>query len=145
MVRLDSYFEDGACIAAQAVMILAKGMSNIESSWDPEWKEYQAKIRLSRWENCREQGYVFFLKSKDFKRQLNIAFFEHRNSDSICAVKWEEVTDNASPNLNNLLNQKEVYKDKWDVSHSVKYNEHYQMAEWIVKQFNDFWEETSVE
>jgi hypothetical protein len=120
-------------------------MSNIESSWDSNWNEYLAKIRLSRWENCREQGYVFFLKSKGLDRQLNIAFFEHRNSDSICAVKWEEVTGNASPNLNNLLNQDKVYKDKWDVSHSVKHNEHYQMAQWITKQFNDFWEETSVE
>jgi hypothetical protein len=144
MVKLESYFEDGACVAAQAVMVLAKGMSTIDSSWNSEYKEYDAKIKVARWENCREQGYVFFLRSKDYQRQLNVAFFEHRNSDSICAVKWEQITGNASPNIDMLVAQEDVYTDKWDVSHTVSYNEHYQMAEWIVKQFNDFWEETSV-
>ena len=80
------------------------------------------------------------LRTKDFNRQLNIAFFEHRNSDDLCAIKWEQTS------LNSLTIDTakfgDVYKDKYDVSLSVRYDEIAKIADWIKSQFESFWRET---
>lgn len=140
MNLLKSYFEDGANPQAQAVLAFLKYRGDIESSWDAEFKRYAAEIRVSRWENCREQGYVVMLRGQMVKgnKQLNIAFFEHRNSDSICAVKWEQSTINA-PTIDTAKFGK-VYKDKYDVSHETGPGEADAMARWIHAELTKFWE-----
>lgn len=142
MTSLKTYMDDGAHPSAQAVLCLLKHFE-IESSWNSELRRYEANIKVARWENCREQGYVLMLKSNDYTklRQLNIAFFEHRNSDDICAVKWEQVTLN-TPTIE-TAKFGDVYKDKYDVSHSVNYKGHYEMMEWIRQQFEEFWEDVT--
>ncbi len=77
------------------------------------------------------------MRSKDYKRQINIAFFEHRNSDSICAIKWEQSTIN-SPTIDTMQTD-EIYKDKWDISKTVDYGEVSEMANWIEKELIKFW------
>ena len=67
---------------------------------------------VARWENCREQGYVISLRLPTYSKQLNIAFFEHRNTDSICAIVWEQRTLN-SPTIE-TAEFGDVYKTKWD-------------------------------
>lgn len=140
---LKSYLEDGACHQAQAVLAFVKGLCHIDGSWDSETKTEKARIEVARWENCREQGYVLSLLSEGYKRQLNIAFFEHRNSDNICAVKWEQVS------MNSLTIETakfgDVYKDKYDVSYGVGYGEVLKMSRWIIQELNKFWSETSKE
>lgn len=74
-------------------------------------------------------------------KQLNIAFFEHRNSDDICAVKWEQVSINGI-NMDNAQFG-EAYKTKYDVSHSVGHGECRAMADWITKQFEAFYKKES--
>jgi hypothetical protein len=70
-------------------------------------------------------------------RQLNIAFFEHRNSDDICAIEWEQITINA-PTIDSA-EFGGMYKNKFDVSQSFRYGEAIKMAEWIYGRLNDFW------
>lgn len=140
-MEMKNYMQDGAYASARAVLVLLQGIGDIESSWNEEFKDYDARIKVARWENCREQGYVVFMRSADYKRQINIAFFEHRNSDSICAVKWEQVTGNASPTIESA-DFGDVYKDKYDTSHAVSYNQHYDMAKWIKGELEKFWKET---
>lgn len=143
MTILKHFNDDGANAQAQATLAYLKYHlgDGIESSWNSERKEYEANPKISRWENCREQGYVVILKSQDFAKQLNIAFFEHRNSDNICAVKWEQVTIN-SPTID-TAKFGNIYKDKYDVSKSLAYNEAFEMAKWIFEQLTDFWDSTS--
>lgn len=40
--------------------------------------------------NCREQGFVLSLEAWDgaIPEQIHYAFYDHRNSDSLCVVKW---------------------------------------------------------
>lgn len=140
MATIKDYMNDGAHPSAKAVLALLSWF-DIEESYDSERRVYRAEIKVARWHNCREQGYVLSLNSKDYSRQLNIAFFEHRNSDSIHAVKWEQNTLN--PPTINTADFGDVYQTKWDTPHSVSYNQHYDMAEWIKEQFTDFWLETS--
>lgn len=141
MRNLKNYLSDGANHQARAVLMLIQPF-NIEESWSSEYSEYLAEIKVSRWENCREQGYVLSLRSLNYDKQLNIAFFEHRNSDGICAVKWEQITLN-SPTID-TSDFGDIYKDKWDTSYSVNYGQILEMSEWITEQLESFWLSTSV-
>jgi len=142
MTRLINYLNDGANHQAKAVLAFIQDIT-IEESWNEKKRDYDAEINVARWENCREQGYVLMLRSKNYCRQLNIAFFEHRNSDAICAVKWEQSTMN-TPNISDAKFGN-VYKDKYDVSHTVNYGQVLEMAEWIEKTLLEFWNETKDE
>lgn len=126
---------DGARAAAQAVLAyLRKG--HIDQSWCDRREMYLAEPTVARWHNCREQGYVVSLRNKALTKQINIAFFEHRNSDSICAVVFEASTVNP-PTLADI--PAGVYARKWDVSHTVAPGEAIEMADWILKTLSDFW------
>ena len=140
---LNYFVNDGANHQARATLCYLEMYSDIESSWDKENKVYQAHPVISRWNNCREQGYVVSLVSSDNKRQLNIIFFEHRNSDAICAVKWEQKSFN---NMNiDIADFGNNYKDKFDTSHDVDYGECSQMAKWVYDQLEEFWKLTQSE
>jgi hypothetical protein len=135
-MKINEYLNDGASEQAQAVLAYMRPF-NIEESWNEEYHCYDARIEVARWENCREQGYVVMLRSPSYE-QLNIAFFEHRNSDSICAIKWEQRTLNA-PTIDTADFGGTVYKGKFDVSHEVKYGQVTKMSEWIEEQLSAFW------
>jgi hypothetical protein len=138
-----NYHDDGANRQAQAALAMFQYLmgDGIEESWDDHCRSYMADVRVARWENCREQGYVLMLNTKDGRRQLNIAFFEHRNSDNICAVKWEQWTMN-SPTID-TANFGEDYTNKFDTTFDVPYCEVMQMAKWMKNEFVTFWKETS--
>jgi hypothetical protein len=137
MQDLKTYLRDGAGHQARAVLAILQESADIEDSWDDTYKEYCAKPKVARWENCREQGYIVSLRSKNYGKQLNIAFFEHRNSDSICAVRWEQYAINSITISNAKFG--DIYRDKHDVSFMVEYGEIVEMAEWIERQLADFW------
>lgn len=100
----------------------------------------EARPTVAPWYNGRERGYVIALPSKNYSHQLNIAFYEHRNSDDICAIMWDQVSMNPLT-IDNM--NKDVFKDKYDVSHSVSYDKSYEMAEWILARMSEFWDQTS--
>lgn len=136
-MELKYYLQDGAAIQAKCVLAHLQGM-DVESSWNSERHKYEAETKVARWENGREQGYVVMLHNKKWE-QLNIAFFEHRNSDNICAIMWQENTMN-SPTIESANFGEKVYKDKWDVSHTVSYYKYQEMADWINNQLTAHWE-----
>ena len=135
-MKLEHYNLDGACHQARATLACLQGEGEIEESWSDEWKEYKAEPNVSRWENCREQGYVVYMRAEN-QKQINIAFFEHRNADSICAIEWNQPTINA-PTID-TAKFGNIYKDKYDTSHSVTYGQHMEMGEWIKARLTEFW------
>lgn len=137
-----NYHDDGANRQAQAALAMFQYLigDGIEESWNETYRQYDARIKVARWENCREQGYVLSLMSDNFSKQLNIAFFEHRNVDSLCAVKWEQKTMN-SPTID-TAQFGEAYSDKYDTTFDVGHCEVTEMAKWMRDQFIDFWKET---
>lgn len=137
MTLLKYYMQDGANRQARAVLCFLQDMT-VEESWNKELHKYDAEVNVARWENCREQGYVVMLSRSDGKN-LNIAFFEHRNSDSICAIKWEQPAFPNSPTIDTADFKGTCYKDKWDVSHTVEPGQAAEMAEWIEEQLCAFW------
>ena len=141
-MELTKYGCDGANNQARAILAALQYQigDGIEASWSDQFKCYMADIKVARWENCREQGYVVYLRDSTAQKQLNIAFFEHRNSDSICAVMWEQITTNA-PNIDSAIFG-DVYKDKFDVSYELDYGRYYDMACWVKEQLTAFWDKS---
>ena len=127
---------DGADFQAQAVLAYLRQGDGIEDSWSKEYKEYQADPQVNRWHNGREQGYVVSMRSEGYVKQINIAFFEHRNSDSICVLVFEAMTINP-PTLDNI--PEGVYKDKYDLTKSFSYGQALEASDWIREQLVLFW------
>lgn len=132
--------EDGACAQAKAVRAYLAASDGIEESWSGEYQRHMAEPKISRWENGREQGYVVWMRSARRDRQINIAFYEHRNSDEIVALKWEQLTMNA-PNIDGL--PEGVFKSKYDVQHSEGVGKPMEMADWILQELTEFWKATA--
>lgn len=137
--KLSEYLKDGADRQARSVLPFID--ENIESSFKDG--NYQANVEVGRWENCREQGYVISLRGQDFSRQINVAFFEHRNSDDIHAIKWEQTTLN-TPTIDGLPSDHSFYNDKYGTDYRVGYGAVLEMAQWVNGVLNDFWENSTI-
>ena len=142
MEMLYEYMQDGACPPARAVLAYLQHADGIENSWDDTHNKYMARPKVARWENCREQGYIVSMRSNKHNNQINIAFFEHRNTDAICAVMWEQVSLNTLTIATAEFNG--IYENKYDTSFDVDYHEADKMADWITKQLTEFWDETYI-
>ena len=115
------------------------------SQIEPEFADYENgyyKINLETkpWYNGRERGFVVSM-SRKFGRNIHIAVFEHRNSDDICALKWET----EKPYWNHPLEDPNIFekaysgKTKWDVAFTVKSGEIGKMADWVYKELKNFY------
>jgi hypothetical protein len=137
MIKLCDYLQDGANYQARAVMCMLQ-LEFLESIENDGGTKIEPNLLVSRWENCREQGYVVRLRKWKSSKQLNIAFFEHRNSDEICAVMWVQNNTMNSPTIETAIFG-DVYTNKYDTSFSVPYGNISQMADWIRKEIEEFW------
>jgi len=121
---------------AMAVMQHMRNYSGIEPSWSKENKAYMADVEVAPWYNGRERGVVFYMRSQDFSKQLNIAVFEHRNSDQIHALMFEGVTFNP-PTLGDEPGG--IYKSKYDTAKVIIAVRAGDMAQWVYEQLEAFW------
>jgi hypothetical protein len=95
------------------------------------------------WYNGRECGFVVSLSNKSWGKVIHIAVFEHRNSESICALKWETT----SHYWNHPLEDENIFhvaygekdKDKHDFAFSVGYGEVGKMADYVYEQLENFY------
>lgn len=127
---------DGANYQARAVLAYLSARAGVERSWDEKANKYLAEPEVNRWYNNREQGYVVSMRDCNGSRQINIVFYEHRNTDEICAIAFEGVYINP-PTVDTL--PRGVFKDKYDYTHSVGYGKPAEMADWIMMRLEDFW------
>jgi hypothetical protein len=136
MTDLQCYLQDGASYQARAVLMHLQGLyqDGLNGTWGDEYHRYMAEVQVSRWENCREQGYVCMLRYK--RKCLNIVWFVHRNSDELHAVRWEQFSINA-PTIDTADFQN-IYKSKWDTSYQVQYAQYKEMAQWIFDELHTF-------
>jgi hypothetical protein len=125
MAKLNNYMNDGAGSQARAVLALLS---------DFEIEDQDRDVEVARWENCREQGYIVSLISKIKRIQVNIAFFEHRNSDSIHAIKWTQNSINSLTIESADFNNGVYENDKYDTTHNVSYGKILEMSKWIEEE-----------
>lgn len=124
-MKLKNYLQDGAGYQARAVLM------HLQSHTE------DMDVEVGRWENGREQGYIVRIPSKSWVGPyLNIAFFEHRNSDDICALRWHQ-TDINMPNITNATFEydgERIYSTKHDVTKGWGYCSYVEAAEWIAEE-----------
>lgn len=91
-----SYFEHCGNAHWSTIAVLAYITGNYEiplrNTYNDEKKEYEAEIRVSRYDGGREQGFVFSLMYKG--HQANFAVFNPCQYDALCLMMDEKVTDN---------------------------------------------------
>lgn len=138
MTSLNHYLDDGANAQARAVLAFVRLQigDGIEESWDSEWKRYLADIKVSRFDNCREQGYFVYLRSRDYRKQISIAFAEYRSSDSIVVYTLDGITSNAP-----TLELFERNEHGWD-GRFFNYGQIVEAAEFIAERLTEFWAST---
>lgn len=133
---------DGAEPQAQAVLayIRMRG-SGIESSWNPATHRYDAEPFIGRWYNGREDGYVISLRLPGVDtRQINIAFFEHRNSDRICALIFYAITKyREPPTIESIPLSHRWLNDKYAVDLSFGVGDAIGMANAICERLEQEW------
>ena len=132
MIEIESYMNDGANWQAQAVLAAVRYMSQmtLDLAYDKEKNYNRATISVGRYENCREQGYIFSLML-DWQTIYNIAVYEHRNSDNICVKGFEGNFIN-TPRADDL-----GMKDKYDYDKSFNWGKIMECAEWIDNKFEE--------
>ena len=130
MTDLKHYLQDGASPETRATLMLIQENANIQESWNAKLQQYDAKIKVSRWENGREQGYILSLRDRQ-QKQLNIIIFQHRNSGELSATKWEQQSLNALNIMNAVFDN--------EINHYVDDGEFIEMAYWVMKQFKEHW------
>ena len=103
MIDIENYMNDGANWQAQSVLAyLRVTKSNaVDKTWNKEYKLFEAEVHVGRYENCREQGYIFSVRYKC--EQRNYCVYEHRNSDDLCVVVFDAATIN-TPKAETVFN-----------------------------------------
>lgn len=99
MTEIKQYLQDGANYQAQAVLALMRyrdivvrdyAMEKAKNLSGEAYAEFvkfadQTHIEVGRYENCREQGYVFTLYI-GYNQDKHYAVYEHRNSDKLIVL-----------------------------------------------------------
>ena len=127
MMNIESYMNDGANWQAQCVLVALRANRTriTDIDWNEKFHKPNADINVGRFENCREQGYVFSLIYK-YKTICNYLVYEHRNSDDICIKKFEGNFTN-TPTIDDAN-----MKDKWDYDTSFECGEIIDATDYIV-------------
>lgn len=140
MINIENYMEDGAYWQAQAVLTYVKG--NIYHLTEDKYHNTSLMIRVGRYENCREQGYVItvsFYGKKDGKLehiQRNYAVYEHRNSDTICVLISNTFTIN-TPGVNDMWKDKGENPSSCDYDNGFRYDDIVGCGKYIIEDIEN--------
>lgn len=129
MIDVKNYLDDGANYKAQAILAIIRGYREeiAEVANNPE----NVMVNVGRFENCREQGYVFSLWY-EYKFIKHYAVYEHRNSDNICVLISDKYTTN-TPNADQMFGN----RGKYDVDKSFPYNGIIDAADFIISEMQN--------
>ena len=118
----------------QALAVLANLQSRdgLECSWDGS--RCRARVESAPWYNGRERGVVFYMRHPS-GRQVNLAVFEHRVGDHICAAEWECLTLNP-PTFNDLPEE----FDGSDWTMDWPHGSIVEAADWVYERLEAHWE-----
>lgn len=122
MIGIESYMNDGANWQAQSVLAYIRSMCGyLKCASDKP-----VSINVGRFENSREQGYVFSLYVYG-EQTKHYAVYEHRNSDKLIVLKQDGFTIN-TPSVEFMFGD----RDKWEYDQSFEYGEIVPCGDWIM-------------
>lgn len=131
MTNIEQYLEDGANWQAQAVLAYLR-MTACMVSECTKPLIVKPEIEVGRYENCREQGYVFRLRV-GAEILMNYAVYEHRNSDNLIVLKSDRHTIN-TPSIDDMWNGRE---SKYDYDKGFKYGKILECGDYIIKDMEN--------
>lgn len=129
MIDVKNYLDDGVNYKAQAILAIIRGYRDeiAEVADNPQ----NVMVNVGRFENCREQGYVFSL-FYNYKFIKHYAVYEHRNSDNICVLINDKYTVN-TPNADQMFGN----RGKYDVDKTFPYNGIMDAAQFIISEMQN--------
>jgi len=129
-IGVKQYLDDGANWQAQAVLAFIRGNEEDILYWGGFDTEHgKNAIHVGRFENGREQGYVFSLIVDYINCLKNVVIYEHRNSDALC-IKFFDGNFTDTPTIKDI-----PLKDKRDYDKSFNCGEAKEAYEEIRKVF----------
>ena len=134
MVRVDEYLDDGANWQAQSVLAYLRSMYSwvVNNTYNQELHLSEAVFTVGRYENYREQGYVFSLQYMG--EQRNYAVYEHCNSDNLVVVVFDKPTINTPYGKDVWGNM----KDKYDYTKSFSCGQIVECGDYIIEDAQNF-------
>ena len=138
MASINEYLNDGANWQAQAVLAYIRGnIIRLEDfvKYENKDKNLFYKARVGRYENCREQGYVFSIQV-GYGNDRHYAVYEHRNSDTLCVLISNGLCMN-TPNGKFMWNDRDENASKYDYNKRFDCGDIVKCGEWII---DDMWE-----
>lgn len=94
--------------------------------------------RTAPWYNGRERGVLFTVESYAKRKSRHVAVFEHRNSDDLHALVWEEDLSLNPPTIDSSAEKAYKGQDKYYHDHMVQHGEAEKMAKWVKDQMLNF-------
>lgn len=128
-IGIESYLNDGANYKAQAILAIVRGYFGYIQEGGTNHKDVQ--IYVGRFENCREQGYVFSLYY-NYHFIKHYAVYEHRNSDEICVLFSRTNTIN-TPNAEQMFGE----RGKYDVDKFFHYDQIVEVADFVIEDMRN--------
>lgn len=128
MLNVDYYLNDGANWQAQCVL------SYIRDLWKPHFEGHRdipVEIKVGRFENAREQGYVFTLYI-DGRQTRHYAVYEHRNTDELIVLKQDGFSMN-TPSVEFMFGG----RGKYGYDKSFNYGEIIPCGDWIMNDMKE--------
>ena len=136
MMYVKEYLNDGANWQAQMVLAYVRAHANqaVEKSYNDEIHDYCINICVGRYENCREQGYVFSIVGISHGKhvQKNYAVYEHRNSDALCVLISTKSTFGKTPSVEDMWADKPENASKYDVDETFSCGDALACGEFII-------------
>lgn len=133
-MELQKYMNDGANWQAQVILIYMRHHEDLilEDTYNKDIHCYEASLNVGRYENCREQGYIFSLRYKG--RQRNYAVYEHRNTDNLCIVA-NNIETIYTPSAATIY---ENMRDKYDTTVNFDYCDFEECSNWLIEDMRKF-------
>lgn len=132
MTKIEEYLNDGANWQAQAVLAYLRAAAwNVNDiSYVPKSNDCAFRVKVGRYENCREQGYVFTLWY--WNKQRHYAVYEHRNTDRITVLISNTLTTN-TPTIEEMWADKGENPKSSDYDKSFAYGEILECGRFIIE------------
>lgn len=127
MTNIENYLNDGANWQAQCVLMYLR--ANI-GSMDI------MNIYVGRYENGREQGYIFSVRNEPLETQRNYAVYEHRNSDQLCIVRFDTELTVDTPSKQKVWDA--MQDNKWNYTKAFGCGDIEQCGEYIINDMKQF-------
>ena len=139
---IECYLNDGADWQAQSVLCCLRSIkeSIVGKTWSESTHHYEAMIYVGRYENCREQGYVFTISYKG--QYKHYAVYEHRNCDKLIVLINEGFSMN-TPSVDFMWDGHDGNGklQKWSYDKDFDFGEIIQCGDFIAEDMKSFIDE----